>query len=109
MTSTPSLRKTSSKARLNLASRSRSRNLAGSSPSCSFQTRFRACCTAQAPVGGAASHMDTATADLDEEQHVQPGQQDGVDHEEVGGQDLIGVLADELAPSALAAPAPAAG
>ena len=59
-------------------------------------------------VVGAASQVDAATADLDEEQRVRSGQPDGVYHEEVGRQDLIGVLADELAPSPMAA-APAAG
>jgi hypothetical protein len=43
MSLSPSERKTSSKAALNLVSRSRSRNLTFSPPSCSFQARFRAC------------------------------------------------------------------
>jgi hypothetical protein len=51
MTSTPSLRKTSSNARLNLASSSRSRKRGGGSLSESFQTRFRACCATQVASG----------------------------------------------------------
>jgi hypothetical protein len=55
-------------------------------------------------VVGAAGEVNTAAADLDEEEDVEPGQPDGVDGEEVGGQDLVGVLANELAPGALASP-----
>ena len=36
------------------------------------------------------------------EQHVELGQPDGIHHEEVDRQDLIGVLANEFAPGALA-------
>ena len=55
-------------------------------------------------VSGASCEVDATAAELDEEEDVEPGQPDGVDGEEVGGQDLVGVLADELAPGALAAP-----
>ncbi len=52
-------------------------------------------------IGGAASQVDAATAELDEgsryrrwSQTVSPG-----DREEVGGQDLVGTLAEELPPA----------
>jgi hypothetical protein len=43
--------------------------------------------------------VDAATAELDEEQHVQALEPDRVDREEVGGQDLVGVLAEKLPPA----------
>jgi hypothetical protein len=49
-------------------------------------------------VSGASCEVDATAAELDEEEDIEPGQPDGVDGEEVGGQDLVGVLADELAP-----------
>jgi hypothetical protein len=52
---------------------------------------------------GAAGQVHATAADLDEEQDVQPGQPDGVDDEEVGSEQMVGVLADELAPGPLAA------
>jgi hypothetical protein len=52
---------------------------------------------------GASGEVDAAAADFDEEQDVELGQPDGVDDEEVGGEEVVGVLADELAPGALAA------
>ena len=59
------------------------------------------------PVAGrmerAAGEMDAAAADLDEEEDVELGQPDGVDDEEVGGEEVIAVLADELPPGAMAA------
>lgn len=51
----------------------------------------------------AAGDVDAAAAELDEEEDVEPGQPDRVDDEEVGGQDLVGMLADELTPRAVAA------
>jgi hypothetical protein len=47
---------------------------------------------------GAAGQMDATAAHLDEEQHVEPGQPDRVDDEEVDRQQLVGVLTDEVAP-----------
>jgi hypothetical protein len=44
-----------------------------------------------------------ATSCRSEEEDIEPSEQDGIDAEEVGGQHLIGVLADELAPGVLAA------
>src|SRR5215472_4801518 len=52
---------------------------------------------------GAAGEVNSTAADLDEEENVEPGQPDRVHQEEVTGQHLVGVLADELAPGALAA------
>src|SRR5262249_25312057 len=52
---------------------------------------------------GAAGQVNATAADLDEEEEVEPGHPDRVDAEEVTGQHLVGVLADELAPGALAA------
>ena len=57
-----------------------------------------------ARVRSAAGEVDAAAAELDEEEDVEPRQPDGVDGEEVGGQDLVGVFADEMAPAALASP-----
>jgi hypothetical protein len=48
--------------------------------------------------------MDRALLDLDDEQHVQAGQSDGVDGEEVGGQQPTGLRAQELVPGGSAAP-----
>jgi hypothetical protein len=42
--------------------------------------------------------MDTAGVQLDEEQHVQSPQPDGVDGEEVAGQDPRGLLTQERLP-----------
>ena len=98
MTSTDSLRKTSSKAAVNLESRSRSRNLELTCQVASLLGHPLA-----GGVEGAAGEVNAAAAELDEEEDVEPGQPDGVDGEEVGGQDLVGMLADELAPGALAA------
>jgi hypothetical protein len=54
-------------------------------------------------VVGAAGDVDAAAAELDQEEDVERGQPDGVDGEEVGGHDLVGVLPDELAPGAMTA------
>ncbi len=43
-------------------------------------------------VRGAAGQMDTATAELDEKQHIEGLQPSGLDGEEVTGQDLVSVL-----------------
>jgi hypothetical protein len=47
---------------------------------------------------GAAGQMDATAAHLDEEQHVEPGQPDRVDDEEVDREQLVGMLTDEVAP-----------
>ena len=48
--------------------------------------------------------MDSAAAHLYKEEDVKPAQPDRVHGDEVRGQDLVGVLAHELAPGALASP-----
>jgi len=48
--------------------------------------------------------MNSAAAHLHKEKDVELGQPDRVYGEEVRGQDLVGVLAHELAPGALASP-----
>lgn len=49
-------------------------------------------------VGGDAGEVDPAGADLDEEEDVQAAEPDRVDDEEVGGEQVAGMLADELRP-----------
>jgi hypothetical protein len=49
-------------------------------------------------VGGAAGEMNAAAAELDEEEQVQALESDRLDGEEVGSQDRVAVLTDELAP-----------
>ena len=49
-------------------------------------------------VGGYAGEMDASGVDLDDEQDVESAQGDGVDTEEVGGDQGVGLAADELAP-----------
>ena len=53
---------------------------------------------------GTAREMDPPASDLKEEQHIDPAQPDRFNHEEVSGQQLMGVLTDKLAPGALATP-----
>jgi hypothetical protein len=50
-------------------------------------------------VGGHPSQVDSPSVQLDEVQHVQPPQRDGVDGEEVAGDDPGGLLAQERPPS----------
>jgi hypothetical protein len=49
-------------------------------------------------VGGHASKVDMSSGDVDEEQHVDPFEEDGVDGEEVAGQDAAGLGGEELLP-----------
>jgi len=56
-------------------------------------------------VGGDAGEMDLAAGDLDEEEDVEALEPDALEGEEVAGQHLGCVLADELAPSAMASAA----
>src|SRR5262249_21986821 len=53
---------------------------------------------------GAAGEMNSAAAHLYKEEDVELAQPDRVHGDEVCGQDLVGVLAHELAPGALASP-----
>src|SRR5262249_49112109 len=51
---------------------------------------------------GAAGEVNATAADLDPEEEVEQGHTEGVHADEHTGQQLVGVLADELAPAALA-------
>jgi hypothetical protein len=53
--------------------------------------------------GGDAGEMDLAAGDLDEEEDVETLEPGSLDREEVAGQHLGGVLADELPPGGMAA------
>ncbi len=53
--------------------------------------------------GGAAGEVDTAAADLHQEEDVKALEPDRLHGEEIDRQHLVGVLADELTPGALAA------
>ena len=98
----PSVSKILSKPRVNLVSRSW-RGKRDATPSCIFQARFLACCSTQARSGWRASgQMDATRTDLNEEEDVELGQPDRIDHEEVGRQQHVGVLAHELLPRSLA-------
>ena len=46
----------------------------------------------------AAGQVHATTGDSDEEQHVEPLEPDGVDGEEIHGNDALGVRAQELTP-----------
>jgi hypothetical protein len=56
-------------------------------------------------VAGCAEDVDAATADLHDEQDVEPAQGDGVEVEEVGGQQSAGLGATEGAPGGVGVPA----
>src|SRR5262244_2096807 len=58
----------------------------------------------RARVVGAAGEVHATAADLNKEGDVELGHPDGVDHEEVTGEHLVGVLAYEGSPGALTAP-----
>lgn len=97
---------TSSKTRVNLASRSRTRNRNSPARSPRSSNRFRACwadpCTAR--VGGHAQDVDEPAPDLDHEEDVQAAQQRGIDREEITCQRAGRVSADEVAPPAIGTP-----
>jgi hypothetical protein len=50
-------------------------------------------------VARAGDVLDPAAADAEEDEHVQPPKQDGVDTEEVAGEDRFAVRAQERAPA----------
>src|SRR5262249_25990560 len=54
-------------------------------------------------IGGDAGEVDLTAGDLDEEEDVETLEPDRLDREEVAGQHLGGVLADELSPGGMAA------
>ncbi len=93
MISMPSLWKTSSKARLNLLSRSRIRNRIGCRRSGSDQASCRACWVVQRPsgFGGAAGEVHAPAAELDEEEHIEAAEPERLDGEEVAGDHRGGV------------------
>ena len=50
-------------------------------------------------VGGHAEQVDDAPFELDDEQHVITAEQNGVDREEISGQEAFGLSAEELFPA----------
>src|SRR5262249_1832860 len=58
----------------------------------------------RARVVSAAGEVNATAADLNKEEDVELGHPDGVDHKEVTGEHLVGVLAYEGSPGALSAP-----
>src|SRR6266566_1232907 len=99
----PSLRKISSKAPLNLLSRSWIRNRMRSNRP--VKLRLRAGWVTQARrVGRAARHVNAAAFEFDEEEHVEAAERDRLDGEEVAGEHAGGLLAEELSPARARAP-----
>jgi hypothetical protein len=100
MTLIPSLQKTASKARLNFASRSWIRNRGRWSRFVDVDQQVARLLHHPGAVGvvGAGHVFDPAAADADEDEHVEPAQQDGVNGEEIAGECRRGVLAQERAP-----------
>src|SRR5438093_13232579 len=100
----PSLRKTSSKAPLNLLSRSWIRKRIRSKMP--VKLRLRACCVSQAPVGLVVqpARWTAAACECDEEEHVEATQRDRLDGEKVAGKHARGLLAQELSPAWARAP-----
>jgi hypothetical protein len=102
---TASLANTASNTSVNLLSRSRIKNLKLSMRSPRLIRKFRACWATQAPVGLAV--MPPAgtrrVACSHDEQHREPVKQQGVDAEEVGGEDAEGLGGKELSPGGSAA------
>src|SRR6266536_3414044 len=90
--SMPSLRKMLSKARLNFVSRSWIRKRGRWLRSARSISRLRACWLIH-------DVFDATRPDRDEEQQVQPPQPDGVDGEQVTGEDRVSLLAQERAPA----------
>jgi hypothetical protein len=105
MIATPSLRKTLSKSRVNLLSRSRMRKRTGVVLSAKSQVSWRACWVTQAPSGLRVqpTQVDAPTAKLDEEERVQPLQADRFNGQEVDGKHALCLRAEKLAPRKAAA------
>src|SRR5262249_12996217 len=80
-----------SNARLNFVSRSWIRKRGRWLRSSRSIRRLRACCVIQAVSGllVQATLFDAARSDRDEERHLQPAQPDGVDGEEIAGEDGV--------------------
>lgn len=98
ITSMPSAANTSSKLAVNLVSRSRIRNLTGHTRSERTKLRLRACWVTHFPAGF-ASHVHPSGVELDEEQHVETFEQDGVDGEEIRRKHCCSLGAEELVPA----------
>ncbi len=96
----PSEPKTATKLTVNLASRSRMRNLNCATRFASSMSRLRACWTSHAPVGLAVTpqNVDPATRDLHHEQHVQALEEHRVDVEAAARQHGFGLRQQELPP-----------
>src|SRR5437763_7002139 len=101
-----SLWRRASKARGNFVSRSWIRNRTRRSRSSSSISRLRACCSIPIRVwaAGAGEGLDAAAADRDEDDYVEAAQPDGVDGEEVAGEDRLAVRSEEAAPRLRVAP-----
>src|SRR6266542_1579749 len=107
MISTPSLWKTSSKARLNFALRSWIRKRIGLGRSESDQANWRLLrCPAPIRVGGAAGEVPRPRSELEEEEHVQASEPERLNGEEVAGEHRLGMRTQELTP---AEPSPGVG
>jgi hypothetical protein len=96
----PIERHTSSKARLNLVSRSRTRWWETTRRASIAATTLRACWVTHSPVGWAVmpASRPPARADLDEEQPVKPLEKHGVDAEEVARHDARRLRSEERLP-----------
>jgi hypothetical protein len=82
-----------------LASRSRMRNRKRRAASSRSMARLRACWVSQAPVGWAVTpRMCTRGGVLDDEERVEPVQGDGVEVEQVAGEDRVRLGSQELGP-----------
>ena len=100
MISIPSLVRTASKSRVNLLSRSRIRKRNRPGCSWSVQASWRACWVnpGSGRVGGAASEVDAAAAEFDEEEHVTPVKRDRLDREEVDREHALRLCPQEGTP-----------
>jgi hypothetical protein len=101
MISTPALRNTSSKTRLNLLSRSWIKKRIGLRRSGSDQASWRACCVVHSPSGFAVqpAMCTPPAAKFNEEQHIEASEPEGLNGEEVTGEHRLGVRAQELTPA----------
>src|SRR3954447_20258329 len=91
---------TASNAAVNLALRSRIRNRSWRSASARSMSGLRACWVSQAPVGWGGDPEDVYTPGgvLDDEEGIQPVQGDGVEMEQVAGQDHLCLGVQNLPP-----------
>ena len=104
--SAPIEAKTSSKLAVNLVSRSRTRKRIRrpASSRSGAEVAGHLGHPGAVGVGGDAEEVDDAAFDFDHEQHVVAAQQHGVDGEEVGGHDALGLGAEELGPGRTSSP-----